>query len=303
MLSVAGTATVTDVNQAAGCASANGCKAVTVTTVSGQNRWNLVGNPFPYAIDWSQVRVRVNGSSTTYTPQQAAGLAGSGNASPPVISNTVNIWNGTTYVAFTDLAPNQGNLQYFKSFWVNVLSGAAGQNVELLIPAEQTNLPLSQAAPAVAQVEATASDWQVRLKLDNHTTGWRDHGNQLGQWRRAKSGADALDVPELAPFAKPYLTLVFPHSNWGAKAGDYTTDFRPFSTRTTDWSFEVRADPAGAVVFLSWDGDPAILARSRLIDRQTGQVIQPAATRWAKKGYPITLKNPVQRYVWRYLGP
>jgi len=247
-------------------------------------------------------------SGSVYTPCQAAGLgAGAGcagsPASPPVLSHTVNIWNGTTYVAFSDLAPTQGNLKYFKSFWVNVLPGAAGQTVELLIPAEQTSLPLSQAAPAVAQVEATASDWQVRLKLDNHTTGWRDHGNQLGQWRRAKSGADALDVPELAPFAKPYLTLVFPHSNWGAKAGDYTTDFRPFSTRTTDWSFEVRADPAGAVVFLSWDGDPAILARSRLIDRQTGQVIQPAATRWAKKGYPITLKNPVQRYVWRYLGP
>jgi hypothetical protein len=200
MLSVTGSATPAPVTQGQGCAVAAGCRALTVTTVSGDNRYNLVGNPFPYAIDWSKVRVRVNGANTTYTPCQAAGLAvGDGcsgtPAAPAVISNTVNIWNGTTYVAFTDLAPNQGNLQYFKSFWVNVLPGAAGQTVELLIPAEQTTLPLSLAAPAAAQAMAATSDWRVRLKLDNHTTGWQDHGNQLGQWRRAKSGRPCSRPP------------------------------------------------------------------------------------------------------------
>lgn len=64
----------------------------------------------------------------------------------------------------------------------------------------------------------------------------------------------------------------------------------------------MRADPATGVVFINWEGDAKILKRSRLIDVQTGKIIQPAAKKWAKKGYPITLQNSVQRYVWRYLG-
>ena len=344
-LTVAGTATPTDVTDTQGCAVAAGCKAITVTTVNGDNRYNLVGNPFPYAIDWSKVRVRIGGSpTTTYTPCQAAGLgAGDGCAgSPlatPVISNVVNIWNGTTYVAFSDVSPNQGNLQYFKSFWVNVLPAAFGQTIELLIPAEASTL--SQASPTGTETLATAklpwylgwldwvappaaaqpapkapavsghahpqalanpADWYIRLKLDNHVTGWEDHGGLLGQLSGAQAGQDGRDLPKLAPFAKPYLSLFFPHPEWGPKAGDYATDFRPPSSRPDDWTFEVRAEPVGGVVFLSWEGDAKQLKRMRLIDQQTGKTIQPAAKKWAKKGYPITLTNPVQRYTWRYLG-
>ncbi len=74
-LTMNGAATPTDTTQAQGCYSANGCKAITVTTVTGNNRYNLVGNPFPYAIDWTKVRIRVDGSSSTLTPS-AANTAG-----------------------------------------------------------------------------------------------------------------------------------------------------------------------------------------------------------------------------------
>ena len=101
LLSMDGTATPTDVSQAEGCYSVNGCKAITVTTYKATyNRYNLVGNPFPYAIDWTKVRVRVDGSPTTYTPAQAAGVAVGDplNRATPVISNVVNIWNATSVI-------------------------------------------------------------------------------------------------------------------------------------------------------------------------------------------------------------
>ncbi|MFM2005944.1 MAG: hypothetical protein RLZZ09_1599, partial [Pseudomonadota bacterium] len=111
------------------------------------------------------------------------------------------------------------------------------------------------------------------------------------------------DLPKLAPFAKPYLSLVFPHPEWGPKAADYATDFRPAAAQQPqDWVFEIRADPVGGMVFLSWEGDAKQLKRMRLIDQQTGMTIQPADQRWAKDGYPITLTKPVQRYTWRYLA-
>ena len=121
------------VTQAQGCASANGCFAISVTAVAGQSRYNLLGNPFPWAVDWSQARVRVDGSASTYTPSQAAAAN--------VLAATFWTWNGTSYDVYSDTAPNIGNLPYFGSFWVQALAGGAGHTVELLVPKLATTRP------------------------------------------------------------------------------------------------------------------------------------------------------------------
>jgi len=308
-----GTATPATVVPADGCASANGCRAITVSTASGTNRYNLVGNPFPYNVDWAQVRVRVDGA--VYTPSQAAGVAASGNASPPVLGNQIWIWNGTSYDTWSDTSvPTPGNLQYFKSFWVNVLPGAAGKTVELLIPAEPSShaqvaprRPWYQGVldwvipPAAAASLAAVPDWYVRLTVDNPATGWKDHNTVLGQRQGARAGFDPTDLIEMAPFASPYLTLVLPHPEWGAKAGDYASDFRPADGQPATWTLELRADPVGSQVVLHWAGDPAILQRSELIDSQTRRTIVPTDPNY-RDGYPVTLTGKTRRFVWRYLG-
>ena len=328
LLTMDGTTTPTDVTPAQGCASANGCKAITVTTIKGSNRYNLVGNPFAYPIDWSKVRVRVDNSALTLTPV-AANSAG-------YISNNVNIWNGTTYDSFNDVSPTQGNLQYFKSFFVNVLPGAFGHTIELLIPAEQSTLSRNQALPANPeqlatlempwylgwldwvvspaaaapvpavsdhvnpQILAKPTDWYIRLKVDNPVTGWKDRGALLGQLSDAKTGFDGHDIPKMAPFSTPYLTLVFPHPDWGTtNAADYASDFHPVDLNAHSWSFEIRANPVGSKVFLSWEGSPALLKRSQLLEVATGKIILPTDPLWTIKGYPLTLNAAVQRYVWQ----
>lgn len=393
-LTVAGTPTVPDVTAAGGCASSLGCKAVTVTTVSGNYRFNLVGNPFPYSIPWADVRVRVGGAGgTVYTPSQAAGVATSGNANPPVMDKTIWIWEETGYATYDDANPfTLGHLPYFSAFWVKVLSGAAGQIVELLIPA--SNSPLAQVAPAAAervagwsqpwylgwldwlispaaaddefapghhpadvpdrnripqqaqpaseavfdptfdlltadgiaqgltpdeavraahtQAVAQGREWYVRLKVNEPATGYKDHNSVLGQLLTAQDGYDPADLIELPPFAKPYLTLVFPHPAWGDRAGDYASDFRSAQQvnrnnqpqrglPAADWPFEIRADRPGTRVILRWEGDPTILKNSRLLDHATRETLKPTASAYAD-GYPVTLTTGTRAFIWRFLG-
>lgn len=383
-LRVAGTATGGIVTEGEGCAVADGCLAVTVQTVSGENRYNLVGNPFPYPLDWADVRVRVKNGSTligTYTPS-AAQTAG-------YLSNQIWIWNGSSYDTYSDSTPGTlGQLRYFTSFWVNVLPDAAGLTVELLIP---RRINLSQATPgqsapglasrprerswldwlippaaadddltpgrdpedgpsavfwtadvappsdptfdllaaqaewsqgldpqaaaqaAHAQAMAEGSEWFVRLKVDEPATGYHDHTNVLGQLLTAQAGYDPADLIELPPYATPFLTLVFPHPEWGERAGDYASDYRAAQRLNrrgrpqpglpaADWTFVIRADRPGTPVVLSWEGSPDILKRSRLVDRATGRTLNPAAKPYVTGGYAVTLKGGTRTFTWRFLG-
>ena len=318
-LIIAGTATIADTGLN-GCTSTNGCIAIPVATVAGQNRYNLVGNPFPYNVAWAGVRVLVD-DKTVYTPT-AAQNAG-------IMSNTIWIWNGTSYDTYSDNVLTNGNLQYSTAFWVNVLPGAVGHSVKLLIPAVAAPLSLLYMQPAdlglktepvlvatpwylrlldwviptaAADTATQPGEWHVRLNVDNPKTGWKDHNTVLGQLLTAKDGYDTADLVEMAPFASPYLTLVFPHPEWtGGKAGNYASDLRSASGLPMVWNVDLQADPVGSQVVLTWQGDPAILARSKLTDTLTGKVINPADPQWAK-GYPVTLTTSVRHLTWSYLG-
>ncbi|AUB82329.1 hypothetical protein THSYN_16160 [Candidatus Thiodictyon syntrophicum] len=298
-----------------GCQSANGCVVVPVRAGSDPTGYKLIGNPFPYDVDWSKVRVRVNGS-TIYTPSEAAAAN--------VLSNQIWIWNGNTFEYWSDALSSPGNLQYFKAFWVKVLPGATDQTIELLIPAEASTLqlgalptgfaaPLAAAParpwylawldaliPSAAAADLPAGAWVVQLKVDAPKTGWKAQA-RLGQWPDAEPGYDPADLSAMAPFATPYLTLVYPQPAWGPRKGDYGTDFRPADGWPGTWNLELRTAPVGSQVVLHWTGDPAILARSRLTDRQTGKVINANDPAYAN-GYPLTLTTKVRSLTWDYLG-
>ena len=59
--------------------------------------------------------------------------------------------------------------------------------------------------------------------------------------------------------------------------------------------------PGRQHLVLHWAGAPAILARSRLTDGQTGRVIDPTDPAYTN-GYPLTLTAKVRRLTWQYLG-
>jgi hypothetical protein len=201
-LVVDGNATLAPVTTGGGCASANGCAAVRVQTVSGQNRYNLVGNPFPYNVDWSKVRVRVTGGTNpgVFTPSEAQ-TAG-------YLSNTIWIWTGSGYGTWSDTEPTKGNLKYAQSFWVNVLSGAAGLTVELLIPAEastlgQTVAPLERLWAAAR----TGAGWVLESLIASAAADDLDPGRAPG-----REGARA--VPPAPVGTDPALELLVTEGVW-----------------------------------------------------------------------------------------
>jgi len=262
----------------AGCQSATGCFIAPVYLSGQPLGTKLIGNPFPYEVDWSQVRVRVNGLDTL-TPSEAQDAN--------LLSNQLWVWNGTGYDTWSDRVPNQGSLPYFKAFWVKVLPGGTGQTIELLIPAEISSV----GAPTPG-----SGEWLVRLKAGSAQGGWNTQV-RLGQWTGAATGYDPADLSAMVPFASPYLTLAFPQPSWGTRKGDYASDFRPADGQAGQWLMDLRADPVGSQVVLTWEGDPAILANSRLLDGAT--VIDLANY---PDGYPLTLSGKVRRLTWEYLG-
>ena len=50
---------------------------------------------------------------------------------------------------------------------------------------------------------------------------FRDAGNVLGQLPDSLDGPDGHDLEELAPFGSSYLTVIFPHEEWGGDAWGY----------------------------------------------------------------------------------
>ncbi len=305
----AGTATPVETG-ITGCQSANGCAVIPVATGTAAAR--MIGNPFPYNVDWSQVRVRVGGiDGEVYTPSEAFDA--------DLVNKQIWIWNGASYETWDDDA-DPGYLHYFKSFFIKVMASGVGQTIDLLIPAAASSVPVS-ALPAgfaerlaattrawsgavldwlipPAAADEPAAGWKVRLRVENPKTGAKARA-LLGQRAGAEPGYDPADLTALAPFASPYLTLVFPQPGWGANKGDYGSDFRPADGVAEQWNLELRSNPVGSQVVLRWEGDPAVLARSRLIDGKT--VIDPANPAYAN-GYPLTLKTSVRALRWEYLG-
>lgn len=305
----AGTATPVETG-ITGCQSANGCAVIPVATGTAAAR--MIGNPFPYNVDWSQVRVRVGGlDGQVYTPSEADAAQ--------LVDKQIWIWNGASYETWDDDA-DPGNLQYFKSFFIKVMTTGVGKTIDLLIPAAASSVPMTALPTGFAErlaatarawsgavldwlippaaADEPAAGWKVRLRVENPKTGAKARA-LLGQRAGAEPGYDPADLTALAPFASPYLTLVFPQPGWGANKGDYGSDFRPADGVAEQWNLDLRGNPVGSQVVLRWEGDPAVLARSRLIDGKT--VIDPANPAYAN-GYPLTLKTSIRALRWEYLG-
>ena len=123
---VTGTATPLTTGNA-NCPSAAGCFEVMLTPpdINTATRQNMVGHPFPFDVDWADVVVEVDGT-TTFTPS-GADTAG-------FVSKTIHKYNGNGYDPFDDVTPAmEGVLNIYDGIWVETLGGSVGKTVKLLI--------------------------------------------------------------------------------------------------------------------------------------------------------------------------
>jgi hypothetical protein len=193
---------------------------VLVLSVAGG--WNLVGNPYEYTVDWADVRVVYDSVEHDLTQAQTDGK----------MSRVMYTWNGTAYQAFNGMTPGaMGTLAAWDGLWVRALASGVTLRV--------------YGAPSGGDrgVENLPRGWHVRLTAASGDSS--DPGNLLGMLEGARPGYDGNDLEEMAPISDDFLTVVFPHPEWGARAGDYTTDFRPLVAPSGQglvrWAFEVRS--------------------------------------------------------------
>lgn len=315
------------------CHYAAGCFEIPLTPpASGAtaSSVNLIGHPFPYPVDWADVRFVFNNNGVLLTPSaaQAANLA----------NKSFRRYNGNANETWDDSTPGMnGNLFPNESVWVWVKTGAIGGTIKLLIPAKPSRqntatwtegpnrfarlerllawlIPAAEAAPpddtkAAARDArrkqhrdsiARGEEWYVRLIVETADGRFADPANVLGQLADAANGYDDYDLDELPPLADgPALNLVFPHPEWKKAAGDYSSDYHPLNKNKQDrWTFQVRGNQTGTLR-LRWEAtSPEALARGRLVDEETGAVIAAADV----DHYEFALTGPARTFRWDYVA-
>ncbi len=296
------------------CGKANNPTPVALTTAPNpaDGRFNMLGHPYNHNVCWSDAQISNDGFTTILNPVTA---------DPDNICDTdpVNLtcvmsrkmyqWNGAAYQTFDGVTLGaEGVLGAFDGFFVKVFKPGYQLRVPASPSCNNAAAALTASVTTADPLQTTATrgrtasqarypeEWGLRLIVSAGKL--TDPGNLLGQLKDSLDGYDAHDLDERPAGLSPYLTLVFPHPEWGLQTHDYTTDYRtPASRRAgvTDWDFEVRSDVPRTIT-LTWKTDRAdILDKSRLIDVENQVTVMPKKA----NHYTIPMAGKTHRFKWQ----
>ncbi len=323
------------------CPSTEGCYEIPlVSPTTPGTRTNLLGHALEEDVDWSKVLIEVDGTHTC-TPAEAAGNNLIVNTVWDYNGTAYDQFNDVV-----PPETSGGSLKVTKGFWIKTSGGAVGKALKLLVPKgafappvttcdgvtsvssgwgvdgyvyneresvqrESGDIPwwLRWVGAAHAAEDLQRGEWWIQLIVNSPDEGGMEDGsNYLGWHRDSVDGKDNRDLEELPPFSTPNLTIVFPHAEWGADAGDYGSDFRSVKRAKQVkgapkdvWDFEVRTDLPGRQVTLSWRGHgiDKRLKRMRLIDVDNDKKVK-AVRKGAVQTYTLTLPGTIHRFRWVY---
>jgi hypothetical protein len=317
-----------------------GCYEVTLTPPpqGTPKRWNLVGNPFPYPVAWRDARILVDGTTLrNATDAQTDGYGeknihiyenGTAYAAyddqTPGMEGVLNPGQAFWYAVVMDdtqlseikllipdlpftgevTPPDAPAYSLFAGAWT-VLREVA----DFVVPSAHADKPPDKGKPPKddnpghqrREARLQGKEWYVRLIAEWPEGGLKDRGNVLGQLSDSELGFDAHDLEELSPFSTPYLTIVFPHDDWGEKSGNYTSDYHPLIKGKSHgdlWQFEVRTDEPGREITLRWLMQGAFPQEPLLINVETGETVDvdPAVP----GSYTFVMDATTQRFEWMY---
>jgi len=171
-----------------------------------------------------------------------------------------------------------------------------------LLVAAMAGIALLALLPAASH-SLEPDEWYLRLTVEA-PPNLQDPGNLLGHLNDSLDGYDFHDhVEEQPPLGWSYLTIVFPHPEWGSYASDwYTIDYRQARPDAGgEWYFEVRSDEL-RFISIRWSGQTGsnldlagILARSTLVDEETSEMVVPQLG----SSYTTTMIGTVHRFSWQ----
>jgi hypothetical protein len=207
--------------------------------------WNLIGNPFTFDVNWSQVQFIDPDTNTAVSLPTAVGRG--------IVANALWGYSFGSYTATT-------RMKVWEGYWVY-----AYRATTLIIPP-------SAAATSASNRSAGLDTGGWRLTLEVQSGDLKDRA-YIGVSRSATPGYDAAhDLLKPPPVGADYVHISLPRLNWGAQSGTYGVDIQP-ATRSASWEFVVESSQPNREVTLHWP-DAQQLPRAAnlvLVNLETGE--------------------------------
>lgn len=144
---------------------------------------------------------------------------------------------------------NAVDIRAFNGAW-NTLSGSMQPFAGYAVAATESDQLLIApfAAPAKTAESPTVSPastytWSIGIRAASETA--RDEDNVLAVAPGAAPDWDQFDRPE-PPVIGTYISVYFPHDDWGVPFERFNTDVRPATGAAEQWTFEVHSNVAEA---------------------------------------------------------
>lgn len=204
--------------------------------------WNQFGNPYLYCIPWGRIKVLASAQDGPITVEEAAARN--------IIRRTI-YWYDADMGEYQYSSNSLTNLVPWQGYWIKAL-----QPCQLIIPPiEQADGGISGSTTrsrAVDSNSATASGGEGwKLKLVARAGKAVDSRSVIGVDTRASDAYDAADV-ERPPSPGDYVSISFPHKDWGVNNGSYLADVRRSAGGPVTWDMTVSTDKVDTDVVLTW---------------------------------------------------
>jgi hypothetical protein len=218
--------------------------------------WNMIGNPFPYAVPWSACEIEVEGQAGV---RQRLSILEA--ADKEYIRPQIYRYIGLTGEYTWRTAP-LGELLPWQAHWLRVLKPCT-----LIVPPLGTGRSRSDESDNPRVAAETRDGWLLRLIARSGDR--EDANNFIGTSSRARDELSSEDV-EKPPAFQSYVQLrvIEPRSR-----AALAQDLRRAGKRTMRWELEITTDKPNAEVTLHWQQEvPLPLGmRLTLVDSLTGQ--------------------------------
>jgi len=198
-------------------------------------KWNLIGNPFNFAIPLSNLNLKSTGQ-------------------PPVLRSYTGSWNNPATENIIEIQPFQGYAIFNSLASIDTLfvDPDLSSSTNAFRSSAFTHHQMQNNKPLKGQLQTS---WFIRILAQCQQA--RDIDNIAAVSANASNTHDELDRPE-PPMIGEYVSVYFPHPEWAAPVGkiaseNYCTDIRPWTSDGGLWTFEVKTNIRD-VVQLSFDG-------------------------------------------------
>jgi hypothetical protein len=217
--------------------------------------WIQIGDPFNFTVDWGDVKVAYQGDTVGIVAASDSGWV-----------SRYLYWYNPDIGGYEFAGAPDGQLDAWIGYWVQALV-----DCDLLIPPSPMTMEHRMKRPKAERqaLQGLTSDKNWAIQLSAVGGSRSDLHNFAGVSPDASDGYDPLDAPE-PPAVPGYISLYFPHSDWGDHSSNYTQNIReplrvpiPLGQEQKSegiaikpaqkiWKFEVATDLTHTEITLSW---------------------------------------------------